>query len=149
LTFEQPDSIKSAVSAWADRLRQELKPGGILLVEWTDAATERQVVKVKPGKVITPVKSLGLYYGIADGHLVIFEHIFSDKWKDVTYIPLGMVTGIRVVEDGAKSSLSLFLEKTWEGHAHTRKVRISHKYAVSRTKEVERCLRNLGIIRKM
>ena len=142
MSFEQPKEVKDTVLAWADRLRQDLKPGDILLVEWTDAATERQVVKVKPGKAITPVKSLGMFYGITDGHLIIFEHIFSDKWKDVTYIPLGMVTGIRVVEArGVKGSL--FVERTWTGNAHTRKVRISHKYAVSRTKEVERCLKTM------
>lgn len=139
MSLEQAKAIRDAISAWAEELSERLKPGDILLVDWTDAATERQVVNVKPGKALTPVKSLGVYFGITDGHIIIFEHIFSDKWKDVTYIPLGMVTKIRVVEDGMKGSL--FLERTWKGHAHTRKVRIAHKYAVSRTKEVEKCLR--------
>ncbi len=140
--MEQPQGIRDAVSAWAGELQRVLRPGDVVVVEWMDASTERQVVKVRAEKAVTPVKSLGIFYCIERNHLIIFEHIFSNRWKDVTYIPLAWIQSLRVVEHTSIRGV-LLLERSWSGNAHTRKVRISRRYAMSRTREVERCLRTL------
>jgi hypothetical protein len=125
MTIEIPESVRKSLDGWARLIKKNVRRGDLVVVDWLDAADERQVVTVKPEKVPTPVTTIGLYYDVIVRHLCIIGHLFSGKWKDMTYIPVGMITRIEVRYDGLEKKL--VSEKTWTGHAHTRKVRFGKK----------------------
>lgn len=120
-----PEYVERALDAWAEELRGFLHRGDLIVVEWSDAADERQVVLVRREKVSTPVRTVGFFYDVMEGHIVLVSHIFSGKWKDMTYIPVGLVKKITIAGEGNKERL--VSDKTWSGHAHTRKVRFDEK----------------------
>jgi hypothetical protein len=125
MTLEAPDSVQKSLDGWAQLIKKNVQRGDLVVVDWLDAADERQVVTVKPEKVPTEVTTIGFFYDVIAGHLCIVGHLFSGKWKDMTYIPVGMVTHIEIRDNGAKKRL--MSEKTWTGNAHTRKVRFGKK----------------------
>lgn len=141
MSVEVPEAVKKALGEWAEEVRGRLKSGDLVVVEWGDAADEKQVVAVKGEKVATPVRTVGFFYGVLETslgpHLVIVSHVFSEKWKDMTYIPLGWVQRITVRGNGRRQRL--ISEKTWRGNAHTRKMRIGRRTKaihLARVKEV-------------
>lgn len=125
MALEVPESVKDSLDVWSQLIKKRMKRGDLIVVDWLDAADERQVVRVRPDKVPTPVTTIGLYYDVIARHLCLIGHLFSDKWKDMTYIPVGMITRIEVRGNGLRKRL--ISKKTWTGHAHTRKVRFGKK----------------------
>ncbi len=138
MTLEVPEAVNDSLDAWSRLIKQTMKRGDLIVVEWLDAADERQVVSVKPEKVPTPVTTIGLYYDVIARHLCLIGHLFSDKWKDMTYIPVGMITRIEVRGNGLRKRL--ISKKTWSGHAHTRKVRFGKKTRTIHLAKVKKVL---------
>lgn len=125
-----PESVRRAVAAFAEEMRKTFHRGDLVVVDWLDAADEKQVVHVKREKVPTPVRTVGFFYDVVDHErygprLTIVGHIFDEKWKDMTYIPVAWIRRIEVRQDGMRQRL--MGKKTWGGHAHTRKVRIGKR----------------------
>jgi hypothetical protein len=138
VALEVPESVNNSLDAWSQLIKQSVKRGDLVVVDWLDAADERQVISVKPDKVPTPVTTIGLYYDVIVRHLCIIGHLFSEKWKDMTYIPVGMITRIEVRGDGLRERL--VSNKTWTGHAHTRKVRFGKKTRSIHSAKVKKVL---------
>ena len=125
MSLEIPVETREALDRWAELMKEKLKKGDLVIVDWFDAADEKQVVTVKPEKVATPVHTVGLFHDLISQHLIIVNHVFSEKWKDLTYIPVGMVHRVEVRSDERK--YRLLGERTWRGNAHTRKVLIGKR----------------------
>jgi hypothetical protein len=138
MAIEVPKFVKNSLDGWACLIKKNIKRGELILVDWLDAADEKQVVTVKAEKVPTPVTTIGFFYDVIAGHLCIIGHLFSGKWKDMTYIPVGMITRIEVRSDGLKKRL--ISKKTWTGHAHTRKVRFGKKTRTIHMAKVKKVL---------
>ncbi len=133
-----PDSVRKAVENFGKEVASKLERGELVFVDWCDAADEKQVIIVKKEKVTTPVRTVGFYYDVVENHLVIVGHIFSDKWKDLTYIPLAWIQKIEVRADGRRERL--ISNRSWSGHAHTRKVRFGRRSKAIHAKRVKAVL---------
>ena len=142
MALEVPKFVKNSLDGWARLIKKNIRRGALIVVDWLDAADQKQVVAVKAEKVPTPVTTIGFYYDVIASHLCIVGHLFSGKWKDMTYIPVGMITRIEIRSDGLKKRL--ISKKTWTGHAHTRKVRFGKKTRTLHIAKAKQVLREVN-----
>lgn len=79
LVIELPKSINEAIEEHGEEIVSKLKRGDLIIVDWNDAADERQVVIVKREKIETPVHTGGFYYDVVDNREVVVNLPYQRK----------------------------------------------------------------------